>query len=146
MPDHLHFLAEGIDENCDLIDFVRRFKQKTAYEAGARFGLPPLWQRYFYDHILRRTEAIAPVIWYIWLNPVRKEMCAAGGLPLPGIFYRRGAKTTAGVPVATAMENRDTVGASFSSPAAILARPEPGQLKLAPMDKPRTDKDKDTPG
>jgi len=75
MPDHLHFLAEGMNENCDLIDFVRRFKQKTAYEASARFGLPLLWQRYFYDHILRRAEAIGPVIWYIWLNPVRKGMC-----------------------------------------------------------------------
>lgn len=74
MPDHLHFLAEGASPQSDLVDFVRRFKQKTAHHAAQGFAVRPLWQRYFHDHVLRRDDAADAVAWYIWLNPVRKGL------------------------------------------------------------------------
>lgn len=73
MPDHLHFLAEGLSSGSRLLDFVYRFKQKTAFEYRRKFGVP-LWQVKFYDHILRSDVAMEDVAWYIWMNPVRKGL------------------------------------------------------------------------
>ena len=37
MPDHLHLLVEGADLASNLLDFLARFKQNTAFEARRRF-------------------------------------------------------------------------------------------------------------
>ena len=74
MPDHLHFLVEGLSEKSDLLGFVSRFKQTTAYEYQRTMGRA-LWQPKFYDHILRRADVKEDVAWYIWMNPVRKGLC-----------------------------------------------------------------------
>lgn len=75
MPDHAHLLVEGRYAQCDLLKFVALFKQKTAFALNAA-GVPKLWQRYYYDHILRPKESWEAVAWYIWLNPVRRGLCA----------------------------------------------------------------------
>ena len=66
MPDHLHILVEGES----LIDFVRKFKQITGYRYKQNTG-KKLWQKSFYDHILRDEENIKDVSFYIFTNPVR---------------------------------------------------------------------------
>jgi REP-associated tyrosine transposase len=76
MPDHLHPLLEGLHENCDLVRFISSFKQETEFIYQKRFGRQ-LWQSKYYDHVLRKAEATDAVAWYIWLNPVRKGLCAA---------------------------------------------------------------------
>lgn len=73
MPDHLHFLAEGLDSGSDLLHFLKSFKIKTSRKYAAHEG-STLWQSGFYEHILRSGEDIESVAWYIWLNPVRKQM------------------------------------------------------------------------
>jgi putative transposase len=84
MPDHVHFLSEGLSEDTDLLKFVNLFKQRTAYEFRKRNG-SRLWQMRFYDHILRPNEAIEDAACYIWWNPVRKGLCSAPNLyPLSG--------------------------------------------------------------
>ena len=75
MPDHLHFLAEGVAPASDLLHFVKCFKIKSSRQFSAELG-HPLWQRGFYEHILRRSESGESVAWYIWLNPVRKRIVA----------------------------------------------------------------------
>ncbi len=75
MPDHIHFLADGLADDCDLLAFVNCFKQQTAYSEKRKSHLP-LWQRYFYDHIVRPGESMDAVAWYIWMNPVRKGLCS----------------------------------------------------------------------
>jgi hypothetical protein len=35
-----------------------------------------LWQKNFYDHILRPQDSFAGVAGYIWMNPVRKGLCS----------------------------------------------------------------------
>ena len=84
MPDHLHFISEGLSDTCDLVKFVDAFKQRTAYEFS-KLHRERLWQRRYYDHILRPNEAVESVVCYIWWNPVRKGLCAQpNSYPLSG--------------------------------------------------------------
>ena len=74
MPDHVHLLVEGLSVNSNLAPFVKAFKQVTGFEFERRTG-QRLWQRYYYDHVLRPKDDPNPVAWYIWLNPVRAGLC-----------------------------------------------------------------------
>ena len=86
MPDHLHTLVYGLKDTCVLSSFVKRFKHLTSFEAKKKYGLA-LWQGRFYDHILRRPGEDHAVAWYIWMNPVRKGLCArAADYPHSGSF------------------------------------------------------------
>jgi putative transposase len=73
MPDHAHLLAEGLQDACDLLGFVKELKQLSAYHYKQETG-QRLWQKKYYDHILRSAESLDAVAWYIWLNPVRAAM------------------------------------------------------------------------
>jgi len=75
MPDHLHIFIEGGTLDADLRAFIARFKQQTAFQFAKRFG-ERLWQKNFYDHVVRPSESIDRIFWYIWMNPVRKGICA----------------------------------------------------------------------
>jgi putative transposase len=74
MPDHFHFLAEGLAPTSNLLNTVLTIKMKSS-----RFYLQttsdPLWQKKFYDCILRPDDSPEQVAWYIWLNPIRKGLC-----------------------------------------------------------------------
>jgi putative transposase len=75
MPDHVHLLLEGTAAGSDVLRFVAQWKQQTGYLF--RNDVPKgLWQRRFYDHILRSDDLPALVAWYIWMNPVRRGMVA----------------------------------------------------------------------
>ena len=56
MPDHVHLLV-GIAEGGSLEVFAQRFKQLAGYRVKQVTGAS-LWQPSFYDHILRREEAL----------------------------------------------------------------------------------------
>ncbi len=73
MPDHLHVLLQGDKPNASLPDFVRNFKQRSAYAFRQHAGDPP-WQRSYYDHVLRKDENIREIARYIFENPVRKGL------------------------------------------------------------------------
>jgi putative transposase len=75
MADHLHLLVSGSSEHSNLLSFVKGFKQRTSYWFKRTTG-QQLWQRYYYDHILRTGERWEGVATYIWMNPVRKGLCA----------------------------------------------------------------------
>ncbi len=72
MPDHLHLLLQG-EETSSLKEFMRIFKQKTEWYFKKNRH-KNLWQRSYYDHILRKEEAIEDVCRYILENPVRKGL------------------------------------------------------------------------
>ncbi|HLZ51051.1 MAG TPA: transposase [Candidatus Acidoferrum sp.] len=76
MPDHLHLLAEGNERQSDLLEMVRVFKLRTAFEFRKVEG-HRLWEMSFYDHILRPNDVIENVACYIWWNPVRKGLCSS---------------------------------------------------------------------
>jgi putative transposase len=71
MPDHVHLLLEGT-ENTNLKEFIRAFKQMTSYHCKGDLGL--LWQRSYYDRILRRDEDSVAVARYILNNAVRRGL------------------------------------------------------------------------
>jgi REP element-mobilizing transposase RayT len=74
MPDHVHLLAEGLQPQSDLIQFMRAIKLKTSTPFERKTG-KALWQKKFYDHILRNSDSPDAGAWYIWMNPVRANLC-----------------------------------------------------------------------
>ena len=79
MPDHIHFFcAEGGDRApTPLADFVGRLKQWSAKAIVKSLGLePPLWQREFFDHVLRSSESYESKWRYVVENPVRAGLVA----------------------------------------------------------------------
>ena len=70
MPDHLHLLVNGEQENSDCRAFIKRSKQFSGFYYQKAFGRR-LWQRYGYEHVLRGDEALLSVARYILENPVR---------------------------------------------------------------------------
>jgi putative transposase len=74
MPDHVHFFCVSNEtaEARQLSVFVGGFKQWSAKAILAHTGLsPPLWQREFFDHILRSDESYELKWQYVRENPVR---------------------------------------------------------------------------
>ena len=88
MPDHLHALVLGRHDAADLIRFVQRFKQVTAFDFKRDTGLR-LWQQSFYDRVLRVEEDLADVAAYILANPIRAGLAAQPGdcLLLGGEYF-----------------------------------------------------------
>ena len=70
MPDHLHLLVEGLSDASDMQQFVKDWKQRSAYQF-ARAGHGRLWQVGFFDHVLRSDESAYKHALYIIGNPVR---------------------------------------------------------------------------
>ena len=70
MPDHLHLLVAGTRADSSLPEFVRLFKQQSAFAwkqaTGAR-----LWQRGDFDRVLRADEDTPDGVRYVLANPVR---------------------------------------------------------------------------
>ncbi|MDO8599313.1 MAG: transposase [bacterium] len=70
MPDHLHLLVLAHEDGADLLAFVKSFKQRTGFMFRKHRGVV-LWQKGYFDHILRRDEDLRIVARYIFENPVR---------------------------------------------------------------------------
>jgi putative transposase len=69
MPDHLHMLVQGQEDSSNLVRFVQRYKQLTAYEYKKRTA-SKLWQDSYFDRTLRSNEPLVSVAEYIFNNPV----------------------------------------------------------------------------
>ncbi len=86
MPDHVHFLAVGMRADSSLTGFLKNYKQVTAFRYKQETGRT-LWQKSFYDHVLRKDEDRLSVIQYILANPVRRGLVvSAGDYPYSGSF------------------------------------------------------------
>ena len=66
MPTHLHLLVQGGDGS-RLLPFVKYFKQGSSFDC--RREAPQLWQRSFYDRVLRVEEDLEVAARYIWGKP-----------------------------------------------------------------------------
>jgi len=73
MPDHLHVLVQADESPKDLRKFVRGFKSYCSVATPVATNRK-LWQRGFYEHILRKEENVADVAEYILNNPIRKDL------------------------------------------------------------------------
>jgi len=70
MPDHLHMLLIG-EEKSSLRRFMQVFKQESSFAFKREYD-NFLWQRSYYDRVLRAEETLKEVAWYIMNNPVRR--------------------------------------------------------------------------
>lgn len=75
MPDHVHMilqLQEG--GRTSLGNLIRSFKSITARAINHRKGTPGgrVWQRGYYEHIIRTERALNMIRLYIRLNPLMK--------------------------------------------------------------------------
>jgi putative transposase len=74
MPDHLHFFcaSNASSQAASLSRFIGGFKQWSAKAILQSSGVaPPLWQREFFDHVLRSNESYESKWRYVLENPVR---------------------------------------------------------------------------
>jgi REP-associated tyrosine transposase len=78
LPDHVHFLSEGVQATSDLIHFVNCRKLKSSRFYARKFGRP-LWQKGYYEHILRGHDRLKCVGWYIGMNPGRRGIAQHPG-------------------------------------------------------------------
>jgi len=70
MPDHVHVLLEGFTDQSDFRRCAKLAKQRS----GAAYALTAdqrLWQKGYYEHVLRDDEDSKEVAFYIIANPVR---------------------------------------------------------------------------
>jgi len=74
MPDHVHLLLAPGDSGLTVSEIIQRFKSLTARSYNSNGGQGKLWQRYFYDHIVRKEEDLNRIALYILENPVRKGL------------------------------------------------------------------------
>jgi putative transposase len=70
MPDHLHLVLVGRGNSANLALVIRAFKGAATSRARP-LGAAHLWQKGFYDHVIRSGEGMDAVAWYIFTNPVR---------------------------------------------------------------------------
>ena len=68
MPDHIHLFVQG-DPRFDLGRWISGLKRVLA--AAATGGRGGLWQRGFFDHLIRNSESYAQKWDYVRENPVR---------------------------------------------------------------------------
>ena len=73
MPDHLHLLVETTTDASNLQEFVRVFKQCSSYHWKTVFG-HVLWQRSYFEHVLREGESPVKAARYLLANPLRAGM------------------------------------------------------------------------
>lgn len=62
MPDHQHLILEGTDSGSDVWKVIVKYKQKTGYRACRTLG-GTIWQKDFYDHIIRKDENLVTQSW-----------------------------------------------------------------------------------
>ena len=74
MPDHVHFFCAETPraDLKPLSEFIQRWKEWTSKRLVQALGQPaPIWQRQFFDHVLRHGESYAEKWSYVVENPVR---------------------------------------------------------------------------
>jgi putative transposase len=70
MPDHLHLFVGGPDD-FELGRWTAMLKQHLGKQIEASRSKSPIWQRGFFDHLLRSDESYAQKWNYVRENPLR---------------------------------------------------------------------------
>lgn len=76
MPDHLHWLLQL--EHSSLSNAVQTVKSTSSHRISKRMAVkPPLWQKGFYDHAVRKEEDLLQIARYMVANPIRAGLVAS---------------------------------------------------------------------
>jgi REP element-mobilizing transposase RayT len=72
MPDHVHFFCAPDSDAKLLPTFVGFWKEWTSKAIKSALGLPGrVWQKEFFDHVLRSSESYGQKWDYVCENPIR---------------------------------------------------------------------------
>jgi putative transposase len=69
MPDHVHLLLRGRSDDADLRSFIISWNTRTAF-CWRRQHHSQLWQKGYYDRVLRDSDDFFGIARYILRNPV----------------------------------------------------------------------------
>jgi putative transposase len=72
LPDHAHWLLLDCRS---LSSTVGRYKSLVTARARAQGYPHRIWQRSFWDHIVRDTEKLDRIVRYVLENPIRAGLC-----------------------------------------------------------------------
>ena len=75
MPDHIHLFVCG-PVGFDLAQWVRMLKTVVGKRLRESGSTAPIWQRGFFDHMLRSEESYGKKWEYVRQNPVRAGLVA----------------------------------------------------------------------
>ena len=78
MPDHWHAVVGSPGEKRTVSDLVGAVKSMATRTSRRMKFKPPLWQRGFYDRVLRADEKPEQIAAYTVANPVRKGLIKEG--------------------------------------------------------------------
>jgi REP element-mobilizing transposase RayT len=88
MPDHMHFFVR-VPEDMRLGSCVGSLKQTITNHLLSGGATLPVWQRGFFDHLLRSDESYTEKWEYVYQNPVRARLVReAGDWPWAGECVR----------------------------------------------------------
>jgi REP element-mobilizing transposase RayT len=76
MPDHLHVFVYLPETGCALVRWEGGLKRHLSTVVASEFGVGSVWQRGFFDHVLRSGESYSEKWEYVRMNPVRAGLCA----------------------------------------------------------------------
>ena len=68
MPDHLHWLIRDAKTMSEVVGRFKSYTTRLSWRSGHKGRL---WQRSFWDHVVRDGESLEAVARYIVANPVR---------------------------------------------------------------------------
>ena len=79
MPNHVHLLISlqggeisgGASPSPTVMDVMRVIKSKSTRECSAKYKIKPLWQRSYYEHVVRNEDDYREIWSYIDTNPAR---------------------------------------------------------------------------
>ncbi len=82
MPNHVHMILRFLPTDNlsapSLPDVMRSWKAQTSFYAKRDFGAAPLFQRSYYEHIIRNREDRRQCALYILYNPINWRFAASG--------------------------------------------------------------------
>jgi putative transposase len=79
MPDHIHWLFSFDDPDLTLSQLIGRYKGLVASEMRKRYEIQNVWQKSYYDHVLRKQENVYNIAQYLYENPKRKGLVEEEG-------------------------------------------------------------------
>jgi REP element-mobilizing transposase RayT len=76
MPNHIHGILNLSESTVSLSEVVRAFKTFSSRKANEKNASPgkPLWQRGFYEHVIRNEDDLFQMRQYILNNPLKWEL------------------------------------------------------------------------
>jgi len=75
MPEHAHFFGRPTYDAKTLSQFMEKWKEWTSKKITRHLGIrAPLWQKGFFDHVIRSDESYSEKWAYVERNPVRADL------------------------------------------------------------------------